>query len=214
MSLIQLLKPTRAEYVYIKGLFDFDELVEGLRRENYEVASVEEIASERVVHGNESEIANRKGYVREGVIYTPEGVFITKKSPILFNLKKATDCHKAGEEFYISSADMENALSDSVQIWNPRATPLCWGEYPVPNSPGFTDEVSEYLFGKNGKRYEDFIKSHWTLCGKISIKISYITAEAIKKPFARQLWLGKFDMNGKSSLTGHGNGVFGKDKAK
>ena len=93
MTIIQDVKPTGMDSAYVEK--PFDEAKKELETNGYRVASLEEVAKLRISQGITSHVTNCGSYVREGFIYVPQrGIFLTKKSPIMTNAKKATNCHR------------------------------------------------------------------------------------------------------------------------
>ena len=188
MTIIQDVKPTGMDSAYVEK--PFDEAKKELETNGYHVASLEEVAKLRISQGITSHVTNCGSYVREGFIYVPQrGIFLTKKSPIMTNAKKATNCHRNGNDFYLTNEQVKKALTDSILFKNSKS---------IPTNRFAEDEITVFAFGKTAENYGKFLEQ-----ANIK-KISIYLANFKKKPFARQVWLHGLDCDCGSKLVGDG----------
>ncbi|MEM4259226.1 MAG: hypothetical protein QXS38_00475 [Candidatus Pacearchaeota archaeon] len=174
---------------YARGTFHYAK--QELEKEGYRVISLEELAGLRVGDGlNLSVISS---WTREGFIYVPDGVFLTKNSPIIENSEAATKCHGNGDEFYLNDEQVKKALADSVKVTDRNNNYV-----EIPTKRFAECPITNFAFGKHAKAYGEFLKKH-----KIYTMPMYL-AKFIDKPFARQAWLCRIGIN-ESSLDGVGN---------
>jgi hypothetical protein len=168
----------------------FDNVHEALANEGYWTISLEEQAGLRVREGIDSSVSKQVNWVREGIIYVPKkGVFFTKNSPIIANAKKATDCHRNGNNFYLTNGQVEKSLEDSVKI----------GKTKIPTERFADEELTSFAFGKNAKAYGEFLKEN----GIDNLRIWLIDMQ--DKPLATQAKFGKADRKLGSNLYGFDN---------
>jgi len=156
----------------------FDEGTEALTKEGYKIISLEENARLRMHEGKNSYVSKNANWVSQGVIYVPnKGIFLTKNSPILLNAKKATDCHRAGKEFYLTSQQVEESLFDSAKL----------EAEAIPTNRFGEDEITVYAFGDWAKQYGEFLKA-----AGINQMLIFL-ANNTGNPFARQVWFWNLD---------------------
>ena len=172
-NLIQDIKPRGIASAYIVA--PFDEGKELLEKEGYNIISLQKNAKLRIQEGATEDVSKNGNWVREGVLYVPKkGKFLTKISPIMANAKRATDCHRKGQDFYLTSKQVEESLSDSVEL----------SKDSIPTNRFAEDEITVYAFGDIAEQYGKFLKE----AGINEIPI--LTADIQDKPFARQMWFG------------------------
>ena len=180
-------KPVSA---YVEG--PFDEGLQTLTDNGYSLISLEQNARLRMQEGASAYVSRNGNWVREGVIYVPKkGSFLTKKSPILAHAKEATDCHRNGEEFYLTREQAKGSLEGSVPL----------SDESVPTNRFNEDPRTVYAFGKVADDYGKFLRGQG-----ITEMLVYLTS-AQDKPFARQLWFGGLDC--RSDLDGYYRGLCG-----
>ena len=189
-NLIQDIKPRGIASAYIVA--PFDEGKELLEKEGYNIISLQKNAKLRIQEGVNENISKNGNWVREGVLYVPKkGKFLTKISPIMANAKRATDCHRNGKDFYLTSEQIEESLSDSVEL----------SKDSIPTNRFAEDEITVYAFGDIAEQYGKFLK-------EAEINEMHIwTADLQDKPFARQMWFGF--LAGGSGLDGSRNLYYG-----
>lgn len=172
----------------------FDRAKEILERYGYQIISLSEnlrliIADELKEHvfTRGDAIGIGGNYTREGFLYVPnEGIFLTKKSPIMKYSIEATKCHRKRpqpaykfedqQEFYLSKEQLEEAWSDKIKATDESIPLKRFGE----------NEMMIYLFGgeENAQMAGNSLYSrgsHFSL----PIHLSKIPKG---KPFARQLY--------------------------
>ena len=169
----------------------FDEGKELLEKEGYNIISLQKNAKLRIQEGATEDVSKNGNWVREGVLYVPKkGKFLTKISPIMANAKRATDCHRNGKDFYLTSEQIEESLSDSVEL----------SKDSIPTNRFAEDEITVYAFGDIAEQYGKFLK-------EAEINEMHIwTADLQDKPFARQMWFGSLDC--RSELVGYDRNLY------
>ena len=126
----------------------FDEGQETLQKQGYPIISLEDNAQLRIQEGKEADVSRNGNWVREGVLYVPKkGIFLTKKSPILANAREATQCHRQGQDYYLTDEQVEQALDGAMEI-----TVTSIPVHDLHNHPS-----TAYGFGNNAKAYGEFL---------------------------------------------------------
>ena len=163
----------------------FDEGKEILSENRYEIISLEEDAKLRIQEGAKASISLNGNWVREGVVYVPnKGIYLTKNSPIIANAKQAVNCHRKGQDFYLTDEQVEQSLQDFVK--------LTFDAIPI-NRFG-EDPRTIHAFGKVAEKYGQFLKEN-----EIN-EMPIWLANMQDKPFARQVWFGRLGVDGRSGL--------------
>jgi len=172
-NLIQDIKPRGIASAYVVAPFDKGK--ELLKKEGYNIISLQKNAELRIQEGANEDVSKNGNWTREGVLYVPKkGKFLTKISPIMANAKRATNCHRKGQDFYLTSKQVEESLSDSVELL----------EDSIPTKRFAEDEITVYAFGNLAEKYGNFL-------GEAEIKeMPILTTDIQDKPFARQMWFG------------------------
>jgi len=179
------IKPRGIASAYVEA--PFDEGKEALAEQGYKIISLEENAKLRMQEGKDTYVSRNGNWVKEGVIYVlNKGIFLAKNSPIMADAKKATDCHRKNQEFYLTNEQVEQALADSVEL----------NVESIPTNRFADDKITVYAFGDSAKEYGEFLKE-----AGINEMPVYL-ANIGEKPFARQMWLG--DLGNWSGLSGDG----------
>ena len=188
-NIIQDVKPAGTASAYVEK--PFDEAKAELESAGYEIISLPQFAKLRMEQGKDSHVANYGDYVREGFLYVPKkGKFLVRKSPIMTNAKEATQCHRKGNEFYLTDKQVEESLADSIEV------KLKDGE-TIPTKRFGDNELTAYAFGENAKAYGEFLN-------EAGIKeMPVYTADIEQKPFARQAWLHRLGVGYRSVLNGN-----------
>jgi hypothetical protein len=169
----------------------FDQALKALKKEKYNLISLEENARLRMQEGKGSFISQNGNRVKEGVIYLPsKEIYLTKISPIIQNAQEATECHRKGNEFYLNKSQTEKALKDAVKF--PKND-----NYEIPTDKFGNDALTDFAFGKIAKDYGLFLKEE---AGINAMPVWLASCE--KKPFARQMWFRRLGGGGRSGLNG------------
>ena len=191
MTIVQDVKPTGTDSAYVER--PFDEAKAELEANGYNIVSLEQFAKLRIAQGKDSHVANYGSYVKEGFLYVPQkGIFLVRDSPMLANAKKATDCHRKGEEFYLTQEQVKESLINSVQFKDASS---------IPTNRFAEDERTAFAFGETAGKYGEFLKN-------AGIKqMSVYLANIEEKPFARQAWLRRLDVDFGSGLGGGSGGL-------
>src|SRR3989344_8024373 len=101
MVIIKDIQQGRLYSAYVN--LPFDEGIDALREEKYEIISLEKNAILMMQEGPKADISRYGNWVKEGVIYLPkDGAYLTKNSPILENAFDATNANREGNWFYIN----------------------------------------------------------------------------------------------------------------
>ncbi|HLF53635.1 MAG TPA: hypothetical protein VI544_00480 [Candidatus Nanoarchaeia archaeon] len=191
MKITQDIKKGKLHSAYAVGAFD--EAKEALEREGYRVISLEEQAGLRIQEGANSGVSQRGNWTREGFLYVPnKGAFLTKNSPVMANAKRATDCHRKGREFYLTSEQVEISIITSVKVTDTK----------IPTNRLADEALTQFAFGKNAEAYGEFLKEN----GIDSIEVYF--GSSGNKAFARQVRLCGID-DDESELEGNGNFCYG-----
>ncbi len=158
----------------------FDKGKEALAFLGYEIISLADNAKLRIQEGVKANVSRKGNWVREGVIYVPnKGIFLTKKSPIMAHAGKATDCHRNREDYFLTKEQVEEALSDSVEL----------NANPIPTDRFGDNGITVYAFGDVAKKYGSFLRE-----AGIS-KMPLWLADIQDKSFVRQMWFGCLDFS-------------------
>jgi len=157
----------------------FDKALKALKKEGYNLVSLEENARLRMQEGMNAHISQNGNWVREGVIYLPSGeAYLTKNSPILRNAKEATECTEKCHGLYLTKDQAESALANAVKF--PKLEEM-ESEYEIPTDKFGEDAVTDFAFGKIAKDYGKFLKEN--RINAMPIRLSTNTS----KPLARQV---------------------------
>ncbi len=177
-------KPRGIASAYINAPFDKGK--EALESQGYRIISLEENAKLRMQEGEGASVSRSWNWVREGAVYVPKkGKFLTKISPIMANPTEATNCHRKGQDFYLTDEQVEQALEDSVEL----------SVKSVPTNRFGDCDITIYAFGDLAQQYGNFLRD----AGIDSMPIQ--TTDLQKKPLARQMWFDSLD--GRSVLGGY-----------
>lgn len=131
----------------ITASFDYGKKL--LENEGYRIISLQENARLRIYEGINANVSREGNWVREGVIYVPgKGAYLTKNSPIMAHAKKAVNCHDKGPDFYLTNAQLEQSLADSVRLIG----------QPILTKDFGSNEITVYAFGKTAERYGQFLE--------------------------------------------------------
>lgn len=187
------IKPRGTDSLCVAAPFDEGKIF--LAKKGYKIISAEENARLRMQEGKDAYVSKNGNWTREGVLYVPKkGVFLVKNSPIMANAKEATQCHRDGNEYFLTDKQVEEALADSVALSGESIPTNRLGENPI----------SVYAFGASTKQYGEFLKQ----AGINEMPVWLASVQ--DKAFARQLWLFRLDCVVRSGLNGH-NGNLNAD---
>lgn len=152
----------------------FDEAKQELEEQGYKIISLQGNAKLRIQEGKDAYVSQNGNRTREGVLYVQnKGIFLTKNSPIMENPEEATNYHRNGKDFYLNDNQVEEALTDAVELSNK----------PIPTNRFKDNKITDYAFGDIAEQYGRFLKD-------AGIKEMPVwIADLQDKPFARQLWL-------------------------
>ena len=164
----------------------FDKGKELLEKEGYNIISLQQNAKLRIQEGKDAFVSQNGNWTREGVLYSKKGKFLTKNSPIMANAKEATDCHRKGPDFYLTSEQVEQSLADSVEI----------SSKSIPTNRFAENKITVYAFGDIAEEYGNFLKQSGIN------EMPIWTADLQDEPFARQMWFG--GLGNRSELGGYG----------
>jgi hypothetical protein len=165
------IKPRGLVSAYVEA--PFDEGKEALESQGYKIISLAENARLRIQEGKDSFVSRNGNWVKEDIIYVPrKGKFLTRVSHILANTKEATACHRNGNEFYLTDEQVEEALSDCVEL----------SRDVIPTDRFRDNVVTAYAFGEDAEKYGIFLN-------EVGIKeLPVVTVNMQEKPFTRKLW--------------------------
>ena len=177
------IKPTRTTSAYVVA--PYDRARQTLTEAGYKEIDLQKNARLRMQQGKDAFVSRNGNWVKEDVIYVPnKGKLLTKVSHISSDPKQATDCHRNGEDFYLTPEQVEESLADSVLL----------SVKEVPTNRFADCDITVYAFGEDAQKYGEFLRD-------VGIKAMPIwTTDFQEKPFARKLWFSSFD--GRSDLGG------------
>lgn len=163
----------------------YDEAKAEMEKEGFSEIDLAKNALLRIQQGKDAYVSQNGNWVKEDAIYIPnKGKFLTKISYISANAKEATNCHRNGEDFYLSNEQVEQALSDSVEL----------SVKSVPTNRFGDCDITLYAFGKDAKKYGELLR-------EAGIKeMPICTVDLQDKPFARKVWF-RWLGDGRSELS-------------
>lgn len=175
----------------------FDQAKTELETKGYAIITPEQFAQLRIAKGAEHIVSTNGAYTSMGNIMIPKkGRFLTKKSLVMAKPTDATQAHRAGKEFYVSTKDAENALA-SGNI----AIPYNLSE--IPTSEFGQEPITSFVFGKTAKAYGEFLKEAGINAMPLWFNDEkYINSQ--ERHFANQLWLHRLVGDVRSGLSGSG----------
>lgn len=176
---------THSAYIEIP----FDQGKELLEKEGYRIISLKENAQLRMQEGKDAFVSKNGNWTREGVLYVPnKGVFLTKSSLIVVNAQEAIHCHRNEQEFYLTDAQVQESLADSVEILG----------NPVPTNRFAENPITVYAFEDQADQYGQFLRN----AGIKEMPIWLANLE--DKPSVRQMRFLRLTAIVRSSLRGYG----------
>jgi len=175
------IKPTGIESAIVEA--PFDKAKEALESNGYRIISLEENAKLRMQQGKDHYVSQNGNWTREGVLYAPDKrIFLTKNSPIMANVKEATQSNRKGNEYFLTEEQVEQALQDSVKL----------SKESIPTNRFKENEIANFAFGNVAEDYGLFLKD-----AGIKDMLVYVVNEDYinkqNKPFARQMWFRDLD---------------------
>jgi hypothetical protein len=169
----------------------YDEAKKEMEAQGFAEIDLSRNAQLRRLQGKDAFVSRKGNWVKEDVVYvTGKGKYLTRVSQISANPKKATDCHRNGNDFYLTPEQVEQCLADSVLL----------SLKAVPTDRFGDDDITTYAFGKEAKEYGLFLKE----AGIIEMPI--LTTHLQDKSFARKAWLCMLS-------DGDGSGLDGDDRS-
>lgn len=176
---------------YVKA--PFNKGLEVLQAHDYDLISLEQNARLRWQEGAQADIFRYGNWVREDVIYVPKkGTFLTKVSHILRNAEKATECHRNGGDFYLTSEQVDECFTNSVPLITEAISTNKFGD----------NKIAQYAFGEHAENYGRFLKEYGIE------EMPIWLANMQDRPFARKMWFRRLGY-GWSGLRCGGWGLFG-----
>jgi hypothetical protein len=198
VQLIKDIQPRGIASAYVVA--PFDEGKKLLESNGYHIISAEENAKLRIQEGANADVSRNGNWVKEGFLYVPKkGKFLTKNSPIMDNSVEATQAHRKGNEFYLTDAQVESGLANSVKLQNK--------DFSIPTNRFGDDEVTAFAFGNFAKPYGNFLR-------EVGVKEMpvYMVDNIGDKPFVRQAWLYGLDFG--SRLDGNLRNLSNDDRVR
>src|SRR3989338_8171537 len=151
----------------------FDDGLEVLQEDDYRLISLQENLRLRIQEGYQADISRFGNRVLENAIYVPKrGRFLTRIPIIDENAREATQDQRNGKDFYLNENQVEECLTDCVELTSKFVPTNGFGE----------DEITKYAFGEHAENYGKFLKGY-------GIEEMPIWLAGIRnKPFARKVW--------------------------
>jgi hypothetical protein len=174
VQLVKDIQPRGIASAYVGAPFDQGKAM--LEAEKYSIISLEQNARLRMQEGKDAYVSRNGNWVKEGFLYVPKkGKFLTKTSPIMDNSVEATQEHRKGNEFYLTDAQVESGLANSVKLKD--------RDFSIPTNRFGEDEVTAFAFGNSAKSYGNFLRE-----AGIKEMPVYMVDNIGDKPFVRQAW--------------------------
>ncbi len=173
-QLVKDIQPRGIASAYVVTPFDQGKAM--LEAEKYSIISLEQNARLRMQEGKDAYVSKNGNWVKEGFLYVPKkGKFLTKASPVMDNSVEATQAHRKGNEFYLTDAQVESGLANSVKLKD--------RDFSIPTNRFGDDKVTAFAFGNSAKDYGNFLR-------EAGIKeMPVVMVDNIgEKSFARQAW--------------------------
>ncbi|MDD5649517.1 MAG: hypothetical protein PHF86_03750 [Candidatus Nanoarchaeia archaeon] len=183
----------------------FDQGKQLLEMYGFRITSLEDMAKLRIEEGLNSKISQFGNLVTEGCLYLPDGIFITKNSPIMLAPIKATNHFRKNpssqvqgtnfemireKKYYLSERDVEFALINSIKLPD--------NNISIPVNTFNDCNITRFIFGPYAKDYGKFLE-------KAGIdKMSIYTAGLEKEPFVVQMWFSGVNNNSRAKSSIHG----------
>lgn len=165
----------------------FDKAWAELKKENYELISLSLNAELRAHKGKHAEISTNGNWVKEGVLYVPNGKNkFLPISPIPDLASKAVQAHKEEGEFYLTKEEIEPYLKNSIDF--PEET------IEIPTYDLGFEELTIHAFGgeKKAENYGGFLYDE----GIEKLLIYAVDKDDVNKhplPFVRPIWFRGFN---------------------
>ena len=178
----------------------FADALSELRSKKYKIISLAQNADLRIRCGSDSYISQHGNWVKEAVLYTPNGFNkLIRLSPIVRFAKEATKLDRQGKEFYPTEKHIERILEDSI-------------DYPqdsieIPTNRFGLEALTIWAFGgeKEARDYGKFLEE----AGISKLPISVVGKDYVnkqEKPFVRQIYLRNLEFH--SQLDGSLKNLF------
>jgi len=165
----------------------FDEAIESLTKNGYEIISLIQNAQLRIQQGKDAYISQNENWVKEGVLYVPRGKNkLVRNSPILESVKKATQAHNVRREFYPTREQIEQSLTDSIDF--PEKI------IKIPTNRFNSEDLAVYALGgeNEARAYGEFLND----AGIKEMFVHAVDKDDVysqSKPFVRQLMFRDLD---------------------
>ena len=173
------IKPKGMSSAYVEAPFDKGKEV--LEEAGYPIISLEQNARLRIQEGKNAYVSQNGNWVKEGFLYVSnKGKFLTKASPVMVYPAAATECHRQGNEFYLTDEQVEQGLADSIKLKD--------RDFSIPTNRFGEEEVTNYIFGNSARDYGSFLKD-------VGIKEMpvWMVDDIGSKSFVRQAWFVRLD---------------------
>ena len=179
------IRPTGIESAIVYA--PFDNALETLIEQCYEVISLPQNALLRIQQGKDANISRNGNWTREGILYIPrEKPKLIRNSPILESATQATEAHRNGKEFYPTREQIKSALTNSIDFPTENIE--------IPTDRFGSDALAVFAFGGEAEAmaYGEFLRN----AGIKKMPVYAVDKGHVDKqnqPFARQMWFGSLD---------------------
>ena len=185
----------------------FDEALKTIKSAKANLISVRDLVYARIQEGSNSSLCTNGSYIKEGVVYIPDKSLLVRNSPLLNQklAKKATDCHRNGNEFDINNklVDKYREQAEADKNKSPEKRRVLSlnkrGNFKIPTNRFKDDELTLWLFKDQAENYGNLLEEN-----SINEMPAYLTGNN-KEKFANQLWLSRLSI--KSELYGSSRGL-------
>ena len=153
----------------------FDQGLELLQEKDYNLISLKENAQLRIQEGYNTFISRNGNWVLPDVAYIPQRKpILTNISHITKNPKHAANAHRSGVEFYLTDEQVEECLTDFVEL----------DEKLIPTNRFGDNKITQYAFCEHSQEYGRVLREY----GIKEMPIWLVNTQ--DRPFARKLWFG------------------------
>ncbi len=196
------IRPSRATSGVVST--PFDDALEELKRNNFELIPLSQNAELRFLQGTSSHISLTGNYVKEGVMSIPnKGIYLLRNSPLLqLELaKEAVISHRSREEYFFSEKSTKQYFEKISESQESEVFPLV--NLEAINTDKFNiDKRALWLFGNQAEPYGRFLYDNGIK--EMHLKFpsqNYINQQ--ESSFINQLFFRKLFCGGSSSLEGY-----------
>ena len=190
------IRPSEIDSAYVSGPFDLAK--EALESEGYEVIGLKDNAKLRMQFGPEADVSIMGNWVKGDVLYLQDKRILLSSDGklILDNAKYATDCHRRGEEFYLTNEQVESSLEDSIDLRGG----------PIPTNRFAEDYRTAQIFGEVAGDYGNWL-------GNLYIReISIRLGKTADRSFVKPVWFNNLD--NRSYLNGNDDDLYFDDRVR